>query len=38
MNLRSLQKILGHTDLNTTAIYLELIGKDIKEEYNKIEW
>ena len=38
MNLRSLQKILGHTDLNTTAIYLELIGKDIKDDYDKVDW
>jgi len=38
MNIRSLQKILGHSDLNTTAVYLDLIGKDIKEDYNKIEW
>ena len=38
MNLRSLQKILGHTDLNTTAIYLELIGQDIKDDYDKVDW
>lgn len=38
MNLRCLQKILGHTDLATTAVYLDLIAKDIKEDYLKIEW
>ena len=38
MNLRSLQKILGHTDLATTAVYLDLVAKDIKEDYLKIEW
>jgi len=38
MNLRSLQKILGHNDLATTSIYLDLIAKDIKEDYEKIEW
>jgi len=38
MNIRSLQKILGHSDLNTTAVYLDLIGKDIKEDYQKVEW
>ena len=38
MNIRSLQKILGHSDLNTTAEYLDLIGDDIKEDYNKVEW
>jgi integrase/recombinase XerD len=34
MNLRSLQKILGHNDLATTAVYLDLIAKDIKEIKN----
>lgn len=38
MNLRSLQKILGHNDLATTALYLDLIAKDIKEDYQKIVW
>jgi site-specific recombinase XerD len=38
MNIRSLQKILGHADLNTTAVYLDLIGKDIITDFNKIEW
>lgn len=38
MNLRSLQKILGHNDLATTAVYLDLIAKDIKEDYQKIQW
>jgi len=38
MNLRSLQKILGHTDLNTTAVYLEVVGQDIKDDYDKVEW
>jgi integrase/recombinase XerD len=38
VNIRVLQKILGHSDLATTAVYLDLIGKDIKDEYNKVEW
>lgn len=38
MNLRSLQKILGHNDLATTAVYLDLIAKDIKEDYQKVQW
>lgn len=38
MNIRVLQKILGHTDLTTTAIYLDIVGKDIKEDYKKIQW
>lgn len=38
VNIRVLQKILGHSDLNTTAVYLDLIGEDIKDEYKKIDW
>lgn len=37
-NIRVLQKILGHSDLNTTAVYLDLIGEDIINDFNKIEW
>jgi len=36
MNIRSLQKILGHKNLETTAIYLDLIGKDIMEDFRKV--
>ena len=38
MNIRSLQKILGHNDLATTAVYLDLIGKDVIEDFKKVEW
>ena len=38
MNLRSLQKILGHSSLTTTQIYLDIVGKDVKEDYDKIPW
>ena len=38
MNIRSLQKIMGHKNLSTTAIYLDLIGKDIKEDFKKVVW
>jgi len=38
MNLRSLQKILGHTSLATTQVYLDIVGKDIKEDFGKVEW
>jgi integrase/recombinase XerD len=33
MNLRTLQKILGHTSLTTTQIYLDLTAGDISEDY-----
>lgn len=38
MNLRSLQLILGHSDLSTTAVYLDLTGKDVIEDFEKVEW
>lgn len=38
MNVRVLQKILGHTNLSTTAIYLDLIGEDIKTEFKKVSF
>jgi len=38
MNIRSLQKILGHSDLATTAVYLDLIGEDIMDDFKKIKW
>jgi len=33
VNLRSLQKTLGHSSLTTTQIYLDIVGDDIKEDY-----
>lgn len=38
MNIRSLQKILGHENLETTAEYLDVIGKDVKTDFEKVEW
>ena len=38
INIRVLQKVLGHRDLTTTAIYLDLIGEDIMKEFKKVEW
>jgi len=38
MNLRSLQKILGHSNLNTTQVYLDVIGEDIKNDFDKVDW
>jgi len=38
MNIRSLQMILGHGNLNTTSVYLDLVGKDIVDDFEKVEW
>lgn len=38
MNLRALQKILGHSGLNTTQVYLDLVSSDLKDEYKKVNW
>jgi len=38
MNIRSLQKILGHSNLNTTAVYLDVVGADIQEDFGKVTW
>jgi len=38
VNIRALQKILGHSDLNTTAVYLNIVGQDIKDEHKKMNF
>lgn len=38
MNIRSLQKILGHAHLDTTAVYLDLLAEDIMDDFKKVEW
>jgi len=38
LNIRSLQKILGHGSLSTTAIYLDVVAKDVKEDFKKVVW
>jgi site-specific recombinase XerD len=35
VGLRSIQKMLGHSDLSTTGIYLDLCPEEILEEYQK---
>ena len=37
-DLRRVQQLLGHTNLNTTAIYLQFKDIDIKEVYEKVEF
>jgi len=38
MNIRTLQRILGHTSLTTTQVYLDLVGKDIVDDFEKVDW
>jgi integrase/recombinase XerD len=38
MNLENLRRILGHSNLNTTQVYLDLAGKDVVEDFNRINW
>ncbi len=38
MNIRNLQKILGHEHLTTTQVYLDLTAADVQDDFNKIKW
>ena len=38
MDLRRVQLLLGHSNLNTTQIYLQFKDEDLREVYDKIEF
>lgn len=38
MNIRNLQKILGHNNLTTTQVYLDVTGADVKNDFEKVKW
>jgi len=38
MNIRSLQKILGHSSLTTTQVYLDVVGKDVADDFRGVTW
>jgi len=38
LDLRRVQQLLGHSNLNTTQEYLQFNDQDLREVYNKIEF
>lgn len=38
MNIRTLQKVLGHSSLTTTQVYLDIVGEDVIDNFKKVEW
>lgn len=38
INIRVLQKVLGHSDMSTTAIYLDLVDADVDDAFGKVDW
>lgn len=40
IDIRTLQKTMGHSDLSTTAIYLDVTARDVREKYrsNPLQW
>ena len=37
-DLRRVQQLLGHTNLNTTAVYLQFKDADMREVYERVEF
>jgi len=38
VDLRRLQQLLGHSNIQTTTIYLQFRDQDLRDVYNKIEF
>ena len=38
LDLRRVQQLLGHSNLNTTQVYLQFNDQDLREGYNKIQF
>ena len=38
LDLRRVQQLLGHSNLNTTQVYLQFKDEDLREGYNKIKF
>ena len=38
LDLRRVQQLLGHSNLNTTQVFLQFKDEDLREGYNKVEF
>lgn len=38
LDLRRVQQLLGHSNLNTTQVYLQFKDEDLRGGYNKVEF
>jgi integrase/recombinase XerC len=38
LDLRRVQQLLGHSNLNTTQAHLQFKDEDLREGYNKVEF
>jgi site-specific recombinase XerD len=38
VDLKRLQQVLGHSNINITAVYLQFNGKDVEEAYAKVRF